>query len=105
MPSSPISAIRSCSADRAGRRWPAGRANAARAVGQHQHQGSRATRDVLYVEELIGPDTVNTIPPATFDAFRDHGKPQASLEADLDAAHDVMETLEAGRNLDEESHR
>ena len=30
--------------------------------------------DVLYVEELIGPDTVNTMPPATMDAFRDHGK-------------------------------
>jgi len=51
--------------------------------------------DVLYVEELIGPDTVDTIPPATFDAFRDHGKPKASLEADLDAAQDTMETLEA----------
>ncbi|MDP8979552.1 MAG: bifunctional transaldolase/phosoglucose isomerase [Acidobacteriota bacterium] len=50
--------------------------------------------DVLYVEELIGPDTVNTIPPSTFDAFRDHGKPKASLEADLDGAHDVMDTLE-----------
>ena len=50
--------------------------------------------DVMYVEELIGPDTVNTIPPATFDAFRDHGKPKASLEADLDQAHDTMETLE-----------
>jgi len=33
-------------------------------------------RDVVYVEELIGPDTVNTIPPATFDAFRDHGHAQ-----------------------------
>ena len=54
-----------------------------------------ATRDVMYVEELIGPDTVNTIPPATFDAFRDHGKPRASLEADLDAAQDTMETLAA----------
>jgi len=50
--------------------------------------------DVLYVNELIGPDTVNTIPPATFDAFRDHGKTSASLEADLDAAHDTMDTLE-----------
>jgi transaldolase/glucose-6-phosphate isomerase len=50
--------------------------------------------DVMYVEELIGPDTVDTIPPATFDAFRDHGKPKASLEADVDAAHDTMETLE-----------
>ncbi len=51
--------------------------------------------DVLYVEELIGPDTVNTIPPATFDAFRDHGKPRASLESGLDAAQKVMDTLEA----------
>jgi transaldolase/glucose-6-phosphate isomerase len=50
--------------------------------------------DVLYVNELIGRDTVNTIPPATFDAFRDHGTPKASLEADLDAAHDTMDTLE-----------
>ena len=45
-----------------------------------------AYRDVLYVEELIGPDTVNTIPPATFDAFRDHGKPRASLTENVDAA-------------------
>ena len=51
--------------------------------------------DVLYVEELIGADTVNTIPPNTFDGFRDHGKAKPSLEADLDAAGDVMDTLEA----------
>jgi transaldolase / glucose-6-phosphate isomerase len=50
--------------------------------------------DVLYVEELIGPDTVDTIPPATFDAFRDHGHAKPSLEADLDAAQDTMDTLE-----------
>jgi transaldolase / glucose-6-phosphate isomerase len=51
--------------------------------------------DVLYVDELIGPDTVNTIPPATLDAFRDHGKPSASLDAGIDAAHAVMDTLKA----------
>ncbi|MBX7222655.1 MAG: bifunctional transaldolase/phosoglucose isomerase, partial [Blastocatellia bacterium] len=50
-------------------------------------------RDVLYVEELIGAETVNTIPPATFDAFRDHGKLRGSLEEDLDGAHDIMDTL------------
>jgi transaldolase/glucose-6-phosphate isomerase len=49
-----------------------------------------AYSDVLYVEELIGPDTVNTVPPATFDAFRDHGKPRASLEQEVDAAHKTM---------------
>jgi transaldolase / glucose-6-phosphate isomerase len=51
-----------------------------------------AYRDVLYVEELIGPDTVDTIPPATLDAFRDHGKPRQSLTENLAAAHKTMET-------------
>ena len=50
-----------------------------------------AYRDVLYVEELIGPDTVDTIPPATFDAFRDHGKLRPSLTEDLASAHKTME--------------
>ena len=53
-----------------------------------------AYSDVLYVEELIGPDTVNTVPPATFDAFRDHGKPRASLEHDVDAAQKTMADLD-----------
>jgi len=51
--------------------------------------------DVLYIEELIGPDTVNTIPPATLDAFRDHGVPRASLESGLDEAREVMGKLAA----------
>jgi len=51
--------------------------------------------DVLYVEELIGPDTVNTMPPQTLEAFRDHGKPKASLEAGLDAAKQTMDDLAA----------
>jgi transaldolase / glucose-6-phosphate isomerase len=50
-------------------------------------------RDVMYVEELIGPDTVNTIPPATLDAFRDHGKLRKSLTDDLDAAKKTMADL------------
>jgi transaldolase len=50
-------------------------------------------RDVLYVEELIGPDTVNTLPPATLEAFRDHGRVRPSLEEDIDEARDVMEVL------------
>ncbi|MGH9529945.1 MAG: bifunctional transaldolase/phosoglucose isomerase [Terriglobales bacterium] len=49
--------------------------------------------DVLYVEELIGRDTVNTIPPATFDAFRDHGHPRASLTENVEAARNTMQTL------------
>ena len=49
--------------------------------------------DVLYIEELIGPETVNTIPPATMDAFRDHGKCRASLEEDLPGARATMDAL------------
>lgn len=51
-------------------------------------------RDVIYVEELIGSDTVNTMPPSTLEAFRDHGHPRASLGEDIEAAHDTMERLE-----------
>ena len=59
-------------------------------------------RDVIYVEELIGSDTVNTIPPTTYDAFRDHGKPRASLEEDVEAARDTMDTLgEVGISMKE----
>ncbi|HLK64073.1 MAG TPA: transaldolase [Bryobacteraceae bacterium] len=50
-------------------------------------------RDVIYVEELIGADTVNTIPPVTFNAFREHGKLRHSLTEDVPAAHAVMESL------------
>jgi len=50
--------------------------------------------DVLYIEELIGRDTVNTIPPATLDAFRDHGKVRPTLEQGLDEADAVMRKLE-----------
>jgi transaldolase/glucose-6-phosphate isomerase len=50
-------------------------------------------RDVLYVEELIGADTVNTVPPATFDAFRDHGRPRASLTEDVESAGDTLDQL------------
>src|ERR1700691_3601896 len=52
-----------------------------------------AYRDVLYVEELIGPDTVNTMPPATVDAFRDHGKLRNSLTEDVAGAQKVMDDL------------
>lgn len=50
-------------------------------------------RDVMYVEELIGQDTVDTIPPATLDAFREHGKVRASLTDDVEAARKTMKTL------------
>ena len=52
-----------------------------------------AYRDVVYVEELIGKDTVNTVPPATLDAFRDHGKVRESLTEDIESAKQTMSDL------------
>jgi transaldolase / glucose-6-phosphate isomerase len=57
--------------------------------------------DVLYVEELIGHNTVNTVPPATLDAFRDHGKVRDSLEENVEDAGRVLAELEkSGISLD-----
>jgi transaldolase len=54
-----------------------------------------AYRDVLYVEELIGPETVNTLPEATLHAFQDHGRVAPTLEHELDDAHRLLERLAA----------
>ncbi|MBL8860185.1 MAG: bifunctional transaldolase/phosoglucose isomerase [Planctomycetes bacterium] len=59
---------------------------------------NKAYSDVLYIEELIGQDTVNTAPPQTIDAFRDHGKPRASLAQGLADAKKVMKEIE-GRQI------
>jgi transaldolase len=58
-------------------------------------------RDVIYVEELIGPHTVNTLPVATLNAFRDHGRPRASLLEDVAGAEAVFVGLaEVGVDID-----
>jgi transaldolase len=88
-----------------GRRWQ--RLAAAGAMPQRLLWASTSTknpayRDVMYVEELIGPDTVNTLPTATIEAFREHGVARPTLEADLDGAAAVMRRLaEAGIAFDE----
>jgi transaldolase/glucose-6-phosphate isomerase len=62
---------------------------------------NKAYSDVLYVDALIGRDTVNTIPIETLEAFRDHGHPAATLDADVDQARDTLARLEnAGVSLD-----
>src|SRR5208282_2323590 len=62
---------------------------------------NKAYSDILYVDTLIGPDTVNTMPPETMDAYRDHGKPAPTLESNLDDASKVLADLEAsGVSLD-----
>jgi transaldolase len=53
-----------------------------------------AYRDVMYVEDLIGPDTVNTMPPATIEAFRDHGVVKQTVDTDLDAERALLAELE-----------
>jgi transaldolase len=58
-------------------------------------------RDVIYVEELIGPDTVNTLPVATLEAFRDHGEPRTSLLEDVAGADRVfVELATVGVDID-----
>mgnify|MGYP002781242585 FL=1 len=52
-----------------------------------------AYRDVLYVEQLIGPDTVNTMPPATIVAYQDHGETHRTVDQELDVARATMQAL------------
>lgn len=88
-----------------GPRWEALAAHGARV--QRPLWASTGTKDptysdVLYVDSLIGPDTVNTIPPATLKAFNDHGNVAPTLEADLDGAHQTLRELASlGVSLDE----
>jgi transaldolase len=58
--------------------------------------------DVLYVDELIGPESVNTIPPKTLEAFKDHGHPALTIEAGLESANEAINSLEQlGISLDD----
>src|SRR6202163_213734 len=88
-----------------GPRWNALKAKGAqtqRLLWASTSTKNKAYRDVLYVEELIGADTVDTIPPATFDAFRDHGKLLASLTENVEEAAKTMANLEkAGISMKE----
>ncbi|HST04742.1 MAG TPA: transaldolase family protein, partial [Chloroflexia bacterium] len=54
-----------------------------------------AYRDVMYVEQLIGPDTINTMPQATLDAFRDHGQVNQTVDQQLDDARATVRALNA----------
>ncbi len=54
---------------------------------------TRSNRDG-YVEELIGPDTVNTLPPATIEAFQDHGRVERTIDRDVEGAYRTIERLE-----------
>jgi transaldolase / glucose-6-phosphate isomerase len=80
----------------AGERWHALAAHGAkpqRLLWASTGTKNNAYSDVLYVEELIGPDTINTMPVATLDAFRDHGKVRKSLEADTAEAQRILGEL------------
>ena len=61
-----------------------------------------AYSDVMYVEELIGPETVNTLPEETIQAFQDHGNPRSSLEEGVEAARELFDRIaEAGVDYDD----
>ena len=82
----------------AGPRWEAlaaGGAMVQRPLWASTSTKNPAYRDVLYVEQLVGPHTVNTMPPATLDAFRDHGETARTVDADVAAAERALADLEA----------
>jgi len=54
-----------------------------------------AYRDVMYVEGLIGPDTINTMPQATIRAFKEHGKVRRTVDSNLENARTIIENLKA----------
>jgi transaldolase len=89
----------------AGERWE--RLRAAGANVQRPLWGSTSTKnpdypDTLYVDELIGPDTVNTMPDATIEAARDHATPARTVDEDVDAARELLRELESiGIDLDD----
>ncbi|MBA3824288.1 MAG: transaldolase [Ktedonobacterales bacterium] len=65
-----------------------------------------AYRDVIYVEQLIGPDTVDTMPPATIDAFRDHGDAVVTITQDIAGAHQTFDDLKAvGVDMADVTHK
>ena len=88
-----------------GPRWDALAARGARV--QRPLWASTSTKnpdypDTLYVDELIGPDTVNTLPDNTLEAFEDHGTVARTIDAGLDEARDVMARLAAvGVDIDD----
>ena len=88
-----------------GERWE--RLAAAGAAVQRPLWASTSTKnpdypDTLYVDELIGPDTVNTMPDATIEAARDHGVAARTVDKDLEGAHALMDELrEVGVDVDE----
>lgn len=80
----------------AGPRWAALVAHGAhvqRPLWASTSSKNPAFRDVIYVEELIGPDTVNTLPPATLEAFRDHGETRHSVTRDIAGAEQALAAL------------
>jgi len=87
-----------------GRRWEklaAAGARVQRPLWGSTSAKNPAYRDTIYVDELIGPDTVNTVPPETLDAFEDHGTVALTVRTDVDGARAHLEQLaELGLDLD-----
>ena len=70
-------------------------------MGQHQHQEPRLP-DTLYLDELIGPHTVNTVPPDTLDAYLDHGCAARTVDTDMEQVRRQLAQLaELGIDLDD----
>ena len=76
-------------------RWPTRGATAQRCLWASTSVKDPSLRDTLYVEELIGAETISTMPEETIRAFQDHGRVEARLDADLDEARSLFNKLDA----------
>ncbi len=92
-PSSPTRCTSRRSRARAGSRCEAKGAKPQRLLWASTATKDPRYPDTLYVDALIGADTVNTVPPATLTAFMDHGKPASALTRDLEEAHRQIEAF------------
>ena len=91
---------------RGGRRWRPRGAASQRPLWASTSTKNPAYPDTLYVDELIGPDTVNTLPDATIEAFADHGTLARRVDADVDEAEAVWQRLaEVGVDMDDVADR
>ncbi len=101
MPRLPLTSTRPCSARRAGRNWRIGGARRQRLLWASTGAKNPRYSDTIYVDDLIGSGTVNTAPPATLQAWMEHGRTAASLPAPAEATAAALNALaEMGINLE-----
>ena len=104
-PSSPTSSSATPTPEHGGNGWPTAAPGYRGRCGRPRRPRTRDYPDTLYVDSLIGPDTVNTLPESTLQAFEDHGTLARTIDVEIAAAEQVMRALaRAGVDMDDVGH-